>query len=92
MVDRHKAGFPNVKPNVRTYNAVLDCLSKAREEERAEQLLFDMLNLYRHGDDDATPDSFSFNCVIRAFCRSRAKGTGRRAETVLDRLLEYSQE
>jgi pentatricopeptide repeat protein len=56
-----EAGFPDVKPNTRTFNAVLDCLSRVGEGERAEALLYHMLNRYRSGDNDAKPDSFSFN-------------------------------
>ena len=92
MKDRHAAGLSDVKPNVRTYNAVLDCLSRAKEDEKAEQLLYHMLALSRNGDLDARPDSFSFNAVINAFTRSRQKDAGRRAEAVLDRFLEHSEE
>jgi pentatricopeptide repeat protein len=92
MKERHKSGVPAVKPNVRTYNAVLDCLSRGHEEDKAEQLLYHMLALARNGDKDARPDSFSFNSVINAFTRSKQKDAGRRAESVLDRFLEYSEE
>jgi pentatricopeptide repeat protein len=50
-----------VKPNTRTYNAVLDCLTRAGEVERAEELLYYMLKQFRNGDKDAQPDGFSFN-------------------------------
>lgn len=92
MQGRHDAGYPMVKPNVRTYNAVLDCLARSNEEEKAEQLLYHMLALGRNGDKDAGPDSFSFNAVINAFCRSEQRDAGRRAESVLDRFLEHSEE
>lgn len=91
MVERDNAGYPDVKPNVRTYNAVLDCLCRSREEERAEQLLFHMLRLSDNGDKTARPDTFSFNSVIYAFSRSRKRGNGRRAESVLERFLEYQE-
>jgi pentatricopeptide repeat protein len=94
MMKRHQEGYPNVKPNVRTFNAVLDCLARTGQGERAEQLLYYMLNLYlKQGDKSARPDSFSFNSVIRAFSRDgNVKGSGRRAEAVLDRFLEYYEE
>lgn len=56
-----EAGFPDTKPNTRTFNAALDCLSRFGEAQRCEELLYYMLTLYRNGDDDAKPDSFSFN-------------------------------
>lgn len=92
MYDRSQAGFKSIKPNVRTYNAVLDCLSKSRQEDNSEQLLYHMLDRYRKGDHAAKPDAFSFNCVIRAFVKSDARGSGKRAEAVLDRFLEFQEE
>lgn len=92
MYERMQAGVKSVKPNVRTYNAILDCLSKARQEDRAEQLLYHMLDRYRKGDEAAKPDAFSFNCVIHAFAKSDARGSGKRAEAVLDRFLEFQEE
>ena len=92
MKERQKAGYPDTKPNVRTYNAVLDALSRCCEAEKAEQLLYHMLALSQNGDTGASPDSFSFNAVINAFTRSKLKDAGKRAESVLDRFLEYSEE
>jgi pentatricopeptide repeat protein len=93
MVDRAQSGYKQVNPNVRTFNAVLDCLSRAGEVDTAEQLLFHMLHLFQKGDKAAAPDTFSFNCVIRSHCSPSApRGSGRRAELILDRLLEYSAE
>lgn len=91
MMERHKNGYPYVKPNVRTFNAVLDCLSRADDGDRVEQLLYHMLNLYKQGDEGAKPDAFSFNCAISAFTRSKKKGSGRRAEAILERFLEYQE-
>ena len=91
MMERHKAGYPQVKPNVRTFNAVLDCLARADDGDRVEDLLYHMLSLYRQGDESAKPDSFSFNCAISAFTRSKKQGSGRRAEAILDRFLEYQE-
>ena len=92
MKERDSQGYKNVRPNVRTYNAVLDCLSRAQEEEKAEQLLYHMLALANSGDKGSKPDSFSFNSVINAFTRSRVKDAGKRAEMILERFLEYSEE
>lgn len=58
-----------MKPNTRTYNAVLDCLARAGEEDRAESLLYHQLHLYKNGDEDAKPDTFSFNWSVHVFVR-----------------------
>ena len=92
MKERDAEGYPDVKPNVRTYNAVLDCLARSYEEDRAEQLLYHMLDLGRNGDMKSFPDSFSFRSVINAFTRSRKRDAGTRAESVLDRFLEYAED
>jgi pentatricopeptide repeat protein len=92
MSERSQAGYPEVKPNVRTYNAVLDCLCRTEHEDRAEQLLYHMMRSYADGDESAKPDSFSFNSVIHAFCRSRTKDSGKRAEMMLERFLEFHED
>jgi pentatricopeptide repeat protein len=92
MMERHKAGYPAVKPNARTYNAVLDALARSDEAEKSEQLLYHMLMLAQNGDEGARPDSFSFNAVINAYTRSKLRDGGKRAESVLDRFLEHSEE
>lgn len=94
MMERYQAGMAKLKPNVRTYNAVLDCLCRCGQVGRAEELLHHMLSLYeRMGDRDAKPDAFSFNCVILAWCRAtNTKGSGKRAEAVLDRFLQYQED
>ncbi len=92
LKEKHRAGVPNVKPNTRTYNACLDALCRAGDTDKAEQLLYHMLALARNGDTDAQPDSFSFNCVISGFTRSNKREAGRRAESLLDRFLEFSEE
>jgi pentatricopeptide repeat protein len=92
LKEKHRAGVPNVKPNTRTYNTCLDALCRAGDTDKAEQLLYHMLALARDGDKDAQPDYFSFNCVISGFSRSTKRDAGRRAESILDRFLEYSEE
>eukprot|EP00537_Pseudo-nitzschia_pungens_P004825 CAMPEP_0172356002 /NCGR_PEP_ID=MMETSP1060-20121228/342_1 /TAXON_ID=37318 /ORGANISM="Pseudo-nitzschia pungens, Strain cf. cingulata" /LENGTH=1074 /DNA_ID=CAMNT_0013075879 /DNA_START=138 /DNA_END=3362 /DNA_ORIENTATION=- len=92
MKQKDRDGWPRVKPNIRTYNAVLDCLSRSLQANRAEELLYHMLSLARNGDDGARPDPFSFNAVINAFLYSKLRDSGRRAESVLERALEYAEE
>jgi pentatricopeptide repeat protein len=92
MKQKDRAGTPNVRPNTRTYNSCLDALCRAGETDKAEELLYHMLALTRDGDRDARPDAFSFNVVISGFTRSRKVGAGRRAESILDRFIEFSEE
>ena len=89
-IDRE--GRFNVKPNLMTYNTCIDGLSRALQAEKAEQLLYHMLSLSRKGDSSVMPDSFSFDSVINTFLRSGMRDAGRRAESVLERGLEYAEE
>lgn len=91
MTERYEAGDEKCKPTVRTYNAVLESLVKACEPDKAEHLLYHMLSRHRKGELDC-PDAFTFNAVIRAFTRSGWKDAGRRAESVLERFLEFSED
>jgi pentatricopeptide repeat protein len=90
--ERYNEGFEQCKPSIRLYNAILDCYSRAGQYERAEQLLYHMLSLSRKGDRDARPDPFSFDSVIHAFLRSGARDAGQRAESILERGLEFAEE
>ena len=55
-------------------------------------MLYHMLSLAKNGDDGARPDAFSFNAVINSFIHSKIRDAGRRAESVLERGLEYAEE
>jgi pentatricopeptide repeat protein len=92
MEERSRAGYPGIKPNVRTYNAVLDCLCRSENGDRAEQILYHMMRSYDGGDEDSKPDNFSFNTVIHTFCRSKQRDSGKRAEMILDRFLEFHED
>ena len=92
MKEKDRLGVPHIRPSVRTYNACLDALCRAGDNDKAEQLLYHMLDLARNGDKEAFPDSFSFNCVINGFSRARNKDSGQRAESILERFLEFSEE
>jgi len=83
-------GVPNVKPNIRTYHAVLDALARGGAEGEAERLLDHMIVMDRQGEKCV--DSVCFDSVIFAFVRSKKRGCGKRAESILDRLLDYSHE
>jgi len=100
MHERDKAGYPRVRPNIRTYNAVIDAHAYSGRVGEAEDMLFSMLDSYESsaarsidGIEDeeipVRPDSFSFNTVIQQWARSRTPEGGRRAEYVLERMLKF---
>jgi pentatricopeptide repeat protein len=100
MNDRHADGYPRVKPNIRTYNAVIDSFAYSGKLEEAESMLFSMIDNFESSASRSTngiedtelpvrPDSFSFNTVIQQWARGRSADGGRRAELVLDRMLDF---
>jgi pentatricopeptide repeat protein len=100
MHERHKDGYPRVRPNIRTYNAVIDSHAYNGRIAEAEDMLLSMVDNYESsaarsmdGIEDEElpirPDSFSFNTVIQQWARSRTPEGGRRAEHVLDRMLKF---
>jgi len=100
MQERHENGYPRVKPNIRTFNAVIDSHAYNGRVAEAEDMLLSMVDNYESsaarsmdGIEDENlpirPDSFSFNTVIQQWARSRTPEGGRRAEYVLDRMLKF---
>lgn len=100
MQERDREGFPRVRPNIRTFNAVIDSHAYNGRVAEAEDMLLSMVDNYESsmdrsmdGIDDeqlpVRPDSFSFNTVIQQWARTRTAEGGRRAEYVLDRMLKF---
>jgi pentatricopeptide repeat protein len=100
MQQRDKAGFPRVRPNIRTFNAVIDSHAYNGRVAEAEDMLLSMVDNYESsaarsmdGIEDeelpVRPDSFSFNTVIQQWARTRTPEGGRRAELILERMLKF---
>ena len=69
-----------LKPNVRTWNTVIDCVAKAGKTIRAEKLLKDFVAASKSGRVDGVPNIRTWNTVIGA-CLKR--GESDRAEDIL---------
>eukprot|EP00984_Skeletonema_dohrnii_P015369 scaffold6625_cov117-Skeletonema_dohrnii-CCMP3373.AAC.6 len=100
MQQRDLSGFPRVRPNIRTFNAVIDSHAYNGRVAEAEDMLLSMVDNYESsaarsmdGIEDeelpVRPDSFSFNTVIQQWARTRTPEGGRRAELILDRMLKF---
>ena len=99
-MERDQEGYPRVRPNIRTFNAVIDSHAYNGRVAEAENMLLSMVDSYKSsarrsmdGIEDETlpirPDSFSFNTVIQQWARARTPEGGRRAENILDRMLQF---
>ena len=102
MHERDKLGFPRTRPNIRTYNAVIDAHAHNGRLLEAEDMLRSMVDSYEssaaraiEGIDDeeipVRPDSFSFNTLIQQWARSRSPDGGRKAEAILEMMLKFHQ-
>ena len=75
-------GFATVAPTAKTWNSVLNTLSRSRElgagaAQRAEQLLSQMY------DDGIKPDAFSFAAILHAYQKSTEPGAAQRADDIV---------
>lgn len=70
----------SLKPNIRTYTAVIHAIARSRKEpERAEQILHRLEEQYRTtGDRDFQPDTVLYDAVLNAFAWSRIRGKSRK--------------
>jgi len=64
-----KKNNPKVKPNIITYNTVLNILVKHGQVERAYDMLLEMENGAAHSDD-LYPSTLSYNTVLNGFAIS----------------------
>ena len=86
----YKRGYNDVKPNVRTYNAVIDTMYRCPNgnPKKAEELLRFMIQKYKEGDMDLQPDSFSFHACIQCYTKSNDQYAGDKAISLLEEMLQ----
>ena len=95
MLDRDKAGYKNTKPNVRAYSALMTAFQKQLNGERAEELLYFLIDSYRKKQLLPGPTGRIFHQVLLAYTHEKSpfdSNRAARAEGVLERLLQYSEE
>jgi hypothetical protein len=81
MLERTEKGEANLKPNLFSYNAVIDAWCRSRDKISASSA-FGVLQLLLK-DSTVKPDAFSFNTVLIAFSRSQLPGAAVKAERLL---------
>ena len=82
MQELHEEEGMDTRPNIFTYNAVLNCWTSQGNISRAEHLLRELECL-----DDIKPDVVSYNSLIHAYKNKVAKG-----ELVVEKMLERNIE
>jgi hypothetical protein len=84
LEERHKTRELSFRPNLFTYNLVIDAWSKSQEYDAAWNAVKVLRKLIDDGDGKPDPDTFSFNQVLSALSRSSKPGAARLAEQLLN--------
>jgi len=91
MAELSDYGF-DVRPTTETYNRLLSCWAKSmrlESGERAEVILREMERLVSAGDEEVTPDLYSYNSILDAWSNSGdATALTRIDKLVLEMLLK----
>ncbi|MEO0910272.1 MAG: hypothetical protein AAFX96_08000, partial [Pseudomonadota bacterium] len=90
MDDLYRAGNMGVKPDVYTYNTLINAHAKSSEKGsalRAEHVLQVMKQRYKDGDKDFKANTRSHTSVIDAIAKSGEKHAARRAEQILNNMI-----
>jgi len=85
----HAAGDIKMKPDIVTYNSVMNALAKSREmgaAQNAEEILERLERLYQRGLSNVRPDAYSYNIVISAWANSGDIFAAARAETLVQQM------
>ena len=91
METLHGQGYEDVRPDIISYNAVINAWAKSRESDaarRAEEILNHMLKLHEGGQEGCCPNTTSFNTVIAAWAKSRDKSAYNHAKRVFRQMQE----
>lgn len=96
MEQSYASGDQYCKPDIVSYNAVIDAYAKSSREdaaENAEQILRRMGHLYKEGRVDIRPNTRSFNTVINAWAKSgRGDEAAGKAQNLLDMMTRLYEE
>lgn len=85
-------GDVDLKPNTKSYYAVIIGLAKNGEVERADNVLQKMISRHQEGNDDVQPGNHQFNAVIDALSKSGGGvDAAERAEALLNQIIELDQ-
>lgn len=85
-------GDVDLKPNTKSYYAVIIGLAKNGEADRAENVLQKMISRHQEGNDNVQPSNYQFNAVIDALSKSGGGvDAAERAEALLDQMNDLDQ-
>jgi len=84
MEELYEGGEEGVKPNKRTYTAVINAFARTGQPENAEMILSNMKRRYElSGDVSLKPDTICFTSTIDAYAKKGGEEAAERAENLL---------
>ena len=92
--DLSSLGLADVNATVVGYNTLLSGWARLSNELRldipfkSERLLHDMIGLAEQGDVHATPDVITYNCIIKAWGRTKQPNSADRCEFWLRKMID----
>lgn len=80
------AGDSRARPNVISYNTVMNGWAQKGNHERVSEVLRLMYDDYTKGNKDVKPDLICYNCLMLAHKRSKDKDSWARAYALLEHM------
>lgn len=83
----------NITPNVVTYTSIMDAHARSQNPDRAEELLFQLLDTSRQNESERDVNLSSITCdtILNAWAQQGTYESAQRAQTILLRLEEWQQ-
>ena len=88
----HDSGVKDILPNAVIYTSVINAWAQNGDGPRAEALLEEMYEDYKNGNMSAKPTVQAYGAVLNAWARSGSPHAPDRAEAILSKLLELSDQ
>lgn len=93
MESRYRAGERGLRPDAILYSNVINIFTKnAVTHNRAEELLWGMINDFLTGNTSAEPKIRNFNTIVAMWSKSKEDTAPYKAQTIVLRMLEFCKE
>jgi hypothetical protein len=76
-------GFETVRPNAKSWNSVLNTLSRSSDEDAAQRAEDVLCEMYSEG---VIPDVFSYAALLHAYQKNTFSGSAQRADEIVRRM------
>jgi hypothetical protein len=83
MEQLYEGGDKYLKPNMRTYTAVINAFARIESPEKADAILSKLKKCYSMGDKSLKPDTICYSSVLDAFSQKGGEEAAYRAEELL---------